>query len=123
LAGGKKTPTAEWQVRTLKTLLSVANGQGLRIPEVWDLACKFAADAGREQPTSEDVKHGILEWRRLHLPQQQQREERAVDRAWLKERKAIAAWKELFAVGADEHINAFLDTVRADVEKWQADHA
>lgn len=117
------TPADERQLRPLKALLSVANGQGVRIPEVWDLACKLAADAGRDQPTSEDVKHGIVEWRRIHLPVAQQRQERAEDRAWVKERRAVAAWKELFAVGADEHINAFLDTVRTDVEKWQAEHA
>lgn len=122
LTRGEVTPTQERQVRPLKSLLSVANGQGVRIPEVWDLACKLAADAGRDQPTSEDVKHGIAEWRRIHLPAAQQRQERAEDRAWVKERKAVAAWKELFAVGADEHINAFLDTVRADVERWQAEH-
>ena len=122
LVGGQITPTAEWQVRPLKSLLSVANGQGVRIPDVWDIACKFAAEQLRDQPTSEDVKHAIAEWRRLHLPPAQQRQERAEDRAWLKERKAVAAWKELFAVGADEHINAFLDTVRADVERWQEAH-
>lgn len=115
-------PRAEAQLRPLKSLLSVANGQGARIPEVWDIACKLAAEDLRDQPTSEDVKHAIAEWRRLHLPPAQQRQERAEDRAWVKERKAVAAWKELFAVGADEHINAFLDTVRADVEKWQAEH-
>jgi hypothetical protein len=115
-------PTAEAQVRPLKALLSVANGQGARIPEVWEIACKFAAEQLRDQPTAEDVKHAIAEWRRLHLPAAQQRQERAEDRAWVKERKAVAAWKELFAAGADEQINAFLDTVRADVEKWQAEH-
>lgn len=117
------TPVDERQVRPLKSLLSVANGQGVRIPEVWDIACKIAAEHLRDQPTSEDVKRAIAEWRRLHLPVAQQRQERTEDRAWVKERKAVAAWKELFAVGADEHINAFLDTVRTDVEKWQAEHA
>jgi hypothetical protein len=116
------SPSTEREVRVLKPLLSVANGQGVRIPDVWDLACKLAADAGRDQPRSEDVKHGIAEWRRLHLPPAQQRQERAEDRAWLKERRAVAAWKELFAIGGDEHINAFLDTVRTDVEQWQASH-
>jgi hypothetical protein len=123
LSHGSINPTAERQIRPLKSLLSVANGQGVRIPEVWDLACKLAAEQLRDQPTYEDVKHAIAEWRRVHLPAAQAREERAEDRAWVKERKAVAAWKELFAVGADEQINAFLDTVRADVEKWQAEHA
>lgn len=122
LATGQITPTAEAQVRPLKSLLSVANGSGARIPEVWDIACKLAAEELRDQPTAEDVKKAIAEWRRLHLPPAQQRQERAEDRAWVKERKAEAAWKELFAIGADEQINAFLDTVRADVEKWQAQH-
>ena len=116
------TPTAESQVRPLRSLTSVANGSGKRIPDVWDLACKLAADEGREQPTEDDVRRGIAEWRRLHLPPTQARQERAEDRAWVKERKAVAAWKELFAAGADEQINAFLDTVRADVEQWQAEH-
>lgn len=118
----ERTPSQEVQLRPLKSLLSVANGQGVRIPDVWDLACKLAADDGRDQPTSEHVKRGIAEWRRLHLSHAQQRQERAEDSAWVKERKAEAAWKELLRVGADEQINAFIDTVRADIEQWQATH-
>lgn len=119
LTRGEITPTQERQLRPLKPLLSVANGQGARIPEVWDIACKLAADAGRDQPSSEDVKAGIAEWRRLHLTAQQQRQERAVDRAWVTERKAEAAWKQLLAVGADEHINAFIDCIRRDIEQYE----
>lgn len=119
LRHGAKNPTAERQVRPLKSLLSRANGEGARIPEVWDLACKLAADDGRDQPTSEDVKHAIAEWRRIHLPAAQAREERAEDRAWVKERKAVAAWKELLQVGGSDQINAFIDTIRADIEQLE----
>lgn len=119
LAQGQKTPSQERQVRPLKPLLSVANGQGSRIPEVWDLACKLAAEDGRDQPTGEDVKHGLAEWRRLHLPQQQAREERTQDRAWVKERRAEAAWKELLQIGGKEHINAFLAVVSSDVKRLE----
>jgi len=117
--GVEITPVAEWQVRPLKSLLSVANGQGARIPEVWDLACKLAADQGRDQPTQDDVKRGIAEWRRIHLPQQQARQERSEDRAWVKERKAVAAWKDLLAVGGSDQINAFIDVIRADIEQLE----
>lgn len=117
LSRAEITPVSEKQVRPLKSLLSVANGQGERIPEVWDIACKLAAEELRDQPTSEDVKRAIAEWRRLHLPPAQQRQERAEDRAWLKERRAEAAWKELIQFGGKEHINAFLAVVQADVER------
>jgi hypothetical protein len=120
LTGGEVTPTAEWQVRPLKSLLSVANGQGARIPDVWDLACKLAADAGRNQPTSEDVKHAKDEWRRINLPPAQARKERAEDSAWVKERHAEAAWKELLRVGGSDQINAFLAVVNQDVEQLHA---
>lgn len=120
LTNGQVTPTAEAQVRPLKSLLSVANGQGARIPDVWELACNLAAQDGRDQPTSEDVKHGIAEWRRQHLPQQQAREERTQDRAWVKERRAEAAWKELLQIGGKEHINAFLAVVSGDVKRLEA---
>jgi hypothetical protein len=111
------TPTQEAQLRPLKSLLSRANGEGARIPEVWDMACKAAADEFRE-PTGEDVKAAIREWRALHLPPAVQRKERAEDRAWLKERKAVAAWKELVRIGGHEHIQAFLDIVQKDVEQF-----
>lgn len=120
LANGERTPTAESQVRPLKSLLSVANGQGARIPAVWDLACKLAADEGRDQPTSEDVKRGLAEWRRIHLPATQARQERAEDRAWVKERKAVAAWKDLLSIGGSEQINAFIDVVKADIDRLEA---
>jgi hypothetical protein len=123
LANGERTPTAESQVRPLKSLLSRANGEGARIPEVWEIACKLAADEGRDQPTSEDVKHAIAEWRRIHLPPAQAREERAEDRAWVKERQAVAAWKELLRVGGSDQINAFIDTIRADVEAYERSRA
>ena len=109
-------PVSEGQLRPLKSLLSVANGQGVRIPDVWDIACKLAADAGRDQPTSEDVKHGVAEWRRINLPPTQQRTERAADQAWVRERKAEAAWKELLRVGGSEQINAFMAVVNKDVQ-------
>jgi hypothetical protein len=119
LAGGQITPTSEWQVRPLKVLTKVAHGSGVRIPEVWDLACKLAADGGRTQPTTDDVRQGIAEWKRLHLTQTQQRHELAVDRAEIKRRKAEAAWHELLKIGGTEHINAFLDTIRKDVERFE----
>lgn len=119
LANGERTPTAEAQVRPLKSLLSVANGQGARIPEVWDIACKLAAEELRDQPTSEDVKRGIAEWRRIHLPPTQARQERAEDRAWVKERRAVAAWKELLEVGGSEQINAFIDVIRKDIDQYE----
>ncbi len=115
LRHGERTPSQEAQLRPLKPLLSKANGSGARIPEVWDMACNLAADDGRDQPTSEDVKRGIAEWRREHLTQTQVRRERAEDHAWVKERQAEAAWKELLRVGGSEHINAFIDTIRADI--------
>lgn len=117
------TPTVEAQVRPLRSLTSVANGSGARIPDVWELACKLAAEDGRDYPTEDDVRHGLAEWRRLNLPPAQARAERAEDRAWVKERQAVAAWKELLRIGADEQINAFIGTVRSDIEQWQAEHA
>jgi hypothetical protein len=39
---GGNLPTAERQVRPLKKLLSVANGQGKRIPDVWEIAVTLA---------------------------------------------------------------------------------
>lgn len=119
LANGERTPTAESQVRPLKSLLSAANGRGDRIPAVWDLACKLAAEEGRDQPTFEDVKHGLAEWRRINLPAGQARQESAEDRAWVKERKAVAAWRDLLRLGAAEQINAFLDAVREDVDRLE----
>lgn len=109
------TPSSEGQLRPLKSLLSKANGEGARIPEVWDMACKAAAEAFRE-PTGDDVKEAIAGWRRINLPPAQQRKERAEDRAWIKERKAVAAWKELVRIGATEHIEAFLEVVQKDVQ-------
>jgi hypothetical protein len=114
------SPASEGQLRPLKSLLSVANGQGVRIPEVWDIACKLAADAGRNQPTLQDVKAGIAEWRRIHLPPAQQRRERLEDRAWVKERQALKVWKELLAVGGSAQVNAFLAEVQKDVERLRA---
>lgn len=119
LTQGEITPVSERQVRPLKVLTKVAHGSGARIPEVWDLACKVAAEEGRTQPTTDDVRRGINEWKRLHLSQQQERRERAIDRAEQKRRKAEAAWRELLKVGGSEHINAFLDIIRADVEKFE----
>jgi hypothetical protein len=116
LATGKKTPTAEAQVRPLKVLTKVAHGSGERIPEVWDIAVKLA-DGG--VPTGPQVKEAIAEWKRLHLTATQERHERAIDRAEQKRRKAEAAWHELLKVGATEHINAFLDTIRRDVERLE----
>lgn len=60
------TPTVEAQVRPLRSLTSVANGSGARIPDVWELACKLAAEDGRDYPTEDDVRHGLAEWRRLN---------------------------------------------------------
>lgn len=114
LGSANKTPTAEAQVRPLKVLLKVAHGSGARIPEVWDIAVKLA-DGG--VPTAPQVKEAIAEWKRLHLTTTQERHERAIDRAEMKRRKAEAAWRELLAVGGTEHINAFLDTIRQDVER------
>lgn len=123
LRNAQVTPVSEAQVRPLKALLSMANGQGVRIPDVWDLACKRAAEVGRDQPISEDVKFAIAEWRRLHLTQTQARRERAEDSAWLKERKAVSAWKDLLAVGGSEQINAFIDTIRTDIEEYERTRA
>ena len=100
--------------------MSVANGSGARIPEVWELACRLATEEGRSQPTSDDVRRGIAEWRRLNLPPAQAKRERAEDSAWVKERKAVAAWKELLRVGGSEQINKFLDVVERDVEQLAA---
>lgn len=116
LRDAQVTPTSEYQVRPLKKLLSVANGSGKRIPEVWDLACKIAADDGREQPWHDDVERGIAEWRQINLPPAVRRKERAEDQAWVRERKAEAAWKELLRVGGSEQINAFVAVVTKDVE-------
>ena len=115
--GVEITPTAEWQVRPLKPLLSVANGKGARITDVWGIACKLAADAGRDQPTQTDVMNAKAEWRRINLPPAQARKERAEDGAWVRERRAEAAWKELLRVGGSEQINAFLAVVNQDVEQ------
>lgn len=117
LTNGQITPTAEAQVRPLKSLLSVANGQGARIPEVWDIACKLAADVGRDQPTADDVRKAIAEWRRLNLTPAQQKKERVQDQAWVRERKAETAWKELLRIGGSAQINAFLEVVGRDVEQ------
>jgi len=117
LRGAQVTPVGEYQIRALRSLMSVANGSGARIPEVWDLACKLAADAGRDQPTFEDVKAGLAEWRHINLPPAQRRKERAGDQAWVRERKAEAAWKELLRVGGSAQINAFLAVVNGDVER------
>lgn len=114
------TPTAESQVRPLRALTSVANGSGKRIPDVWDLACKLAAEDGRVQPTEEDVRRGLAEWRRINLPPAQQRAERAEDGAWLRERRAEAAWKELLRVGGSDQINAFVAVVQRDIEQLRA---
>lgn len=119
LRNAQVTPRGESQVRPLKSLLSAANGRGDRIPAVWDLACKLAAEEGRDQPTFEDVKHGLAEWRRINLPARQARQESAEDRAWVKERKAVAAWRDLLRMGSKEQINAFLDAVREDVDRLE----
>lgn len=116
LSRAEITPQSEKQVRPLKSLLSMANGQGARIPEVWDIACKLAADGLRDQPTSEDVKRAIAEWRRIHLPAQQARRERAEDSAWVLERRAVTAWKALIARAGSDQINAFLEVVNDDVK-------
>jgi hypothetical protein len=113
-------PASEGQTRPLKSLLSVANGQGVRIPEVWDIACKLAAEQLRDQPTAEDVKNAIAEWRRINLPPAERRKERAEDQAWVRERKAEAAWKELLRIGGSDQINAFLAVVNHDVEQLHA---
>ncbi len=118
LTNGERTPTAEAQLRPLKSLLSRANGEGARIPEVWDLACKLAADEGRDQPTSEDVKHGIAEWRRINVPPAQANRERAEDSAWVLERKAVAAWKAMIARAGSDQINAFLAVINEDVKHF-----
>lgn len=108
------TPTAEYQLRPLKTLTKVAHGSGARIPEVWDIAVKLA-DGG--QPTKDQVREAIAEWKRLHLPPAQERRERAIDRAEVKRRKAEAAWKDLLKVAGTEQINAFLAVVEQDVKQ------
>lgn len=120
LVNYEKTPTAEFQVRPLKSLMSVANGSGSRIPAVWELACQLASEEGRNQPTKDDVRRAIAEWRRINIPAAQARRERAEDSAWVKERKAEAAWKELVRVGGSDQINKFLDVVEADVAQLQA---
>jgi hypothetical protein len=108
--------TQEHQLRPLKVLTKVAHGSGVRIPEVWDIAVKLAAGG---QPSHTQVREAIAEWKRLHLTSTQERYERATDRAEQKRRKAEAAWHDLLRVGGTEQINAFLDTVRADVEKLE----
>ncbi|MPZ66203.1 MAG: hypothetical protein GEU83_12040 [Pseudonocardiaceae bacterium] len=113
LTTGEISPTAENQVRPLKVLTKVAHGSGARIPEVWDIAVKLADG---DQPTHAQVREAIAEWKRLHLTQTQERKERAIDRAEQKRRKAEAAWRDLLKVGSTEHINAFLDVIRKDVE-------
>lgn len=118
LANGERTPTAEGQLRPLKALLSRANGEGARIPEVWGIACKLAADDGRDQPTSEDVKHAITEWRRINLPPAQATRERAEDSAWVLERKAVAAWKAMIQKAGSDQINAFLAVINEDVKHF-----
>ena len=119
LNGVQITPTSEWQLRPLKSLLSRANGSGKRIRPVWKLACEIAEDAGREAPTADDVRRGIAEWRRLNLTPQEHRHEVAEDRAWVKERKAVAAWKELIRIGDMDQINEFLDVIKADVAELE----
>jgi hypothetical protein len=110
------TPVTEAQVRPLRPLTSVANGSGSRIPEVWTLACKMAAEDGRDQPTESDVRAGIAEWRHLHLPPVQARKERAEDHGWVLERRAEAAWDQLVRRGKKEQIEKFLNRVSQDID-------
>lgn len=116
------SPTTERQVRPLKSLLSVANGGGVRIEPVWKLACETAMEAGREEPTHTDVRDAISQWKQENLPKGQHRKETATDQAWVKERKALAAWRELLRAGADEQINHFVTAVREDIQNWNRDH-
>jgi hypothetical protein len=116
LRNAQVTPINESQIRPLKPLLSVANGSGSRIPDVWDLACKLAVDEGRDRPGADDVRRGITEWRRLHLPPAQARKERAEDHGWVLERKAEAAWDQLVRHGKKEQIEKFLSRVSQDID-------
>jgi hypothetical protein len=115
--GEKTPPGSEAQLRPLKTWTKPLYGDGVHIPEIWEIACRIASDNGYREPTQQDVKDAGSEWKRLHLPSGQARKLSTKEKARSRRTKALAAWHQLMETGIAEEINAFLAVVESDMEQ------
>lgn len=120
LRGAHVTPTSEWQLRPLKVLTNMAHGSGKRIPDIWEIACRLAAENGYRDPTREDVRRAIAQWNTEHLAPRQQRKENAHRLAMQRRSAALSAWHNLLDTKDEDEINAFLIALEKDLDKVRA---